>query len=261
MRYRNGLTLMAVAIAVFSYAEEPATPEKITAPGVLLTFDDTYVDQWLSAVPLFKEYNAQATFFVTHFDKLTPDKRDGLHQLHDAGHAIGCHGLRHIRATEHTEKHGAASYMAKEIAPALAHMAEAEFVPTSFAYPMSDNNATTDAALLTTFKHLRTGTGAKEGQRFAQMDLLFTPLADLDTRRVLTGKGIDRIGYPGNEDVLQQLFEAMDRAVAKNEVLTLYAHGIAESGKHHHIRLGTLEKILAYGKEIGLRFYTFDDLP
>ena len=80
-------------------------------------------------------------------------------------------------------------------------------------------------------------------------------------RGCLPGKGIDRIGEPGNEVLLEQLFEAMARAKERGEFLTLYAHNIADSGKSHHISQSTLEKILQKGRELGLRFYSFDELP
>lgn len=249
--------LMLLGATSTALAVEPAPP----AAGVLLTFDDTHVSQWVEALPLFKKYEARATFFVTRFDKLSPEQRAGLKEIDAAGHEIGCHGLRHIKAAEHTEAKGIDDYLAKEITPALAAMAQADFIPTSFAYPSSNNNGTTDEALLKTFRHLRTGTGVKEGHRLAQMDVLFTPLDQMAQRGLLVGKGIDRIGYPGKEDQLAQLFEAMERAAAKGEILTLYAHGIAESGKHHHIKPDTLEKVLAHGKKLGLRFYRFNEMP
>tara|TARA_R110001592_G_scaffold72615_4_gene221620 strand:+ start:476 stop:1261 length:786 start_codon:yes stop_codon:yes gene_type:complete len=233
----------------------------LRAPGVLFTFDDTHVNEWVEAMPLLEKYGASATFFVTRFDQLSAEQLDGLRALREKGHAIGCHGLRHIKAAEHTKVHGIEDYLAREITPALVAMEKAGFQPTSFAYPSSNNDPVTDEALLKTFRHLRTGTGAREGQRYAQMDILFTPLGELASRGCLTGKGIDRIGYPGNEDSLAQLLEAMDRAASRGEVLTLYAHNIAEASKSHHIRPATLEKILAHAQKLGLHFYTFDDLP
>ncbi len=253
--------MVAFLLVALLTLSAPATENKPLNAGVLLTFDDTHVSQWVQALPLLQQYEARATFFVTRFDKLSSEQRAGLKTIEAAGHEIGCHGLRHIKAADYTASKGIEEYLAKEITPALAAMAQADFVPTSFAYPSSNNNGTTDEALLKTFRHLRTGTGVKEGHRLAQMDVLFTPVDQMAQRGLLVGKGIDRIGYPGKEEQLAQLFEAMERAAAKGEILTLYAHGIAESGKHHHIKPDTLEKVLAHGKKLGLRFYTFSDMP
>lgn len=249
------LALVLSGLVLTASASQP-----LTEPGVLLTFDDTYVTEWVAAIPLLKKYNAHATFFVTRFDQLSDEQLDGLRKLKEAGHAIGCHGLRHLKAAEYTETHSIEDYLSIEITPALEHMEKAGFVPTSFAYPNSNNNVMTDDALLKTFRHLRTGATPKEGQRYAQMELLFTPPAEMATRGCLPGKGIDCIGEPGNEAVLEQLLEAMERAAKNREILTLYAHNIGSTGKNH-LKPATLEKILAHGQHLGLRFLSFDERP
>lgn len=257
---------LALAFAVFALAvpvSAEETPKALETPGVLLTFDDTHVAEWAKVIPLFKKYNAHATFFVTMFDQLTPAQIEDLKKLSEAGHSIGCHGLRHRKAAEHTKAHGLDDYLAQDITPALDSMRQAGFVPSSFAYPCSDNNEVTDKALLRTFRHLRTGAYPKEGQEgqeYAQMDVLFTPLADVAERGCLAGRSTDGIGEPGREGSLAQLFEAMDRAAKKRECLTLYAHNIADTGRLH-LKPATLEKILIHGRELGLRFYSFDELP
>ena len=253
--------LLTLALATLATLSAPSNADTLPQPGVLLTFDDTHVAEWVAAMPLFEEYGAKATFFVTRFDQLSPGQIDGLHKLEAAGHTIGCHGLRHVKAAEFTAKHPMDDYLAVEITPALDAMAQAGFTPTSFAYPSSNNNAATDAALLKTFRHLRTGTAPKNGERYAGMDRLFTPLDGVKERGCLIGRGIDRIGKPGNEDTLAQLFEAMERAAKNGELLTLYSHNIAKDSKSHHIMPATLEKVLKRGKELGLRFYGYDELP
>jgi len=252
---------MISSLALVSSAQPALSPPPLSEPGILLTFDDTHVAQWVEALPLFAKYNARVTFFVTRFDQLSEEQIAGLKKLEAAGHTIGCHGLRHIKAAEYTAEHGIENYLATEITPALDAMEKAGFRPSSFAYPSSNNDAETDAALLKLFRHLRTGAAPKEGQRYAEMAALFTPLDQLAERGCLIGKGIDRIGKSGNEDRLAQLFDAMTRAANNNECLTLYAHNIADDSKSHHVSQATLEKILQKGQELGLRFYAFNDLP
>lgn len=253
--------LLFATVFVAAPVQANDAPRALPGPGVLLTFDDAHVDEWVVALPLFARYQARVTFFVTRFDTLSPAQIAGLRTLEEAGHTIGCHGLRHRKAAEYVAEHGMENYLDAEITPALAQMEAAGFVPRSFAYPSSNNDHATDGELLKTFRYLRTGTGVREGERLAQMDRLFTATIAFSAPRCLTGKGVDRIGYPGNEDALAQLFEAMERAAERGELLTLYAHGIAAEGKHHHIQPATLEKILAHGQALGLRFYAFDELP
>jgi peptidoglycan-N-acetylglucosamine deacetylase len=60
---------------------------------------------------------------------------------------------------------------------------------------------------------------------------------------------------------LDQILEALDRAKCDGALLILLGHNISENGPGHHIRPEKLEAILRHGKDIGLRFYTFDELP
>jgi len=169
------IILALMPLLAFGLAAGDVPPRSLTEPGVLLTFDDMDVEGWVKAIPILEKYDAHATFFVTRFDQLSEKQVDGLRQLSAAGHAIGCHGLRHLKAAEYSEAHGIEAYIDTEVTPALDDMNRAGFTPTSFAYPSSNNNATTDEALLKTFRHMRTGAFPKNGQRYAELDVIFTP--------------------------------------------------------------------------------------
>ena len=262
IRYGIGLVLM-VSLCVHAAPEGDATAKKkgaIDGPGVLLTFDDAHVKEWVAAIPLFAKYNAHATFFVTQFDKLNEGQIEGLRTLKRAGHAIGCHGLRHRKAAEYAREHGTSGYLADEIEPALDLMQKAGFTPTSFAYPMSNRDDETDAALLKHFRHLRGGAFCAKGQRLAELDGIFTPLSELPNRGCLLGRSIDKAGEEGREHIIDEVKEALQRAKQRDECVVFYSHNIGTQPKNH-IRPEALESILAYGKELGLHFYTYDDLP
>ncbi len=91
-------------------------PDKEIAPGLLLTFDDRNMLHWAEQIPLFEKYDAHVTFFVDHFDELTTEQLEALQKLKNAGHAIGCHGLRHRKAVEYSEKYSIEKYITDEIA-------------------------------------------------------------------------------------------------------------------------------------------------
>ncbi len=253
----------AALLGVFaSLCASAAAAPALTEGGVALTFDDTFVRQWLAADAIFKKYGAHATFFVTTFDRLKPEQVEGLKRLAAAGHAVGCHGLRHRKAAEYAAAHGLDAYLRDEIQPALRLMRKAGFHPTAFAYPCSQHNAATDAALLKTFRHLRSGTGPAKGQRLKDLDRIFTPIARVPTRGCLLGTGIDYTGTPKRPaDFLDQIQEALDRAKARKELVVFYAHNISDAGPGHHLSPRALEAILAHARRIGLRTYTFDELP
>jgi peptidoglycan-N-acetylglucosamine deacetylase len=242
-----------------------AVPTNLERPGVVLTFDDAYIAQWLAAQPIFAEYKARATFFVSAFDRLSPAQIAGVQQLRAAGHAIGCHGLRHLMAVDTVRRTSIREYLQTEIEPALALLRQAGITPTAFAYPSSQHDETTDAALAQYFRHLRSGTGVPAGKTAATTDAIFTPLADVPARRCLLGIGID---YAATQEPnepkglrLDDVCAALDRAAQRREIIVFYAHSISDKGPGHHLRPAVLKEILAHAAQAGLAFYTYDDLP
>ena len=81
---------------------------------------------WVRVLPLFEKYEAHVTFFIDHWDTLSPEQIAGLNKLQDAGHAIGCHGMRHRCAASYSRKHSIEKYMADEITPAVKMMHDAK---------------------------------------------------------------------------------------------------------------------------------------
>ena len=255
----GGAALWAAASA--APAQRAARGARFEA-GVVLTFDDTFVQQWEAAAPIFKKHQAHATFFVTTFDRLRPEQIAGLERLRAAGHAVACHGLRHRKAADYAAAHGVDAYLRDEVGPAVRLMREAGLAPTAFAYPCSQHNAKTDAALLTVFRHLRTGAGVSKGKTLRELDCIFTPVERVATRGCLVGTGIDYTGTPRRPpDFLQQIKAALDRAKERREVVVFYAHNISNTGPGHHLAPSALEQILAHVQRIGLKSYTYDDLP
>lgn len=239
-------------------------PPQITKPGLVLSFDDRHMLNWEKQIPLFKKYHACVTFFVDSFDKLTPEHIKALKNLKQAGHAIGCHGLRHRKAVEYYQQFGIDKYLSVEIYPAIKAMKEHGFEPTCFAYPSSRNDEKTDAALLDIFRHLRSGSHVhrKVNKSLAENDDLFVNVSDIAKTGRLYGTGCQP--HTINDDILTQTIVAMERAKKNGDILTLYAHDIRQSGTKgakHYIAIEPLEQILAFAHKIGLQFYTFDDLP
>ena len=151
--------------------------ENTLEPGFVMTFDDRNIGDWEKQIPLFKKYNAHVTFFIDHFDELTPDQIKSLNNLKKAGHTIGCHGLRHLRAPDYCEKYSVERYISDEIDPAIKMMDKEGFLPTCFAYPNSAFNEITDKELLKHFRHLRSGCGIES--ELKKTDKAFIRIADL----------------------------------------------------------------------------------
>ncbi len=235
-----------------------ALPQSLDRGAVVLSFDDRNFDDWLKALPLMAKYGARATFFVS--GNIDGQTLDAVRQLHSHGHAIGAHGIHHLRAVEYSQQRSVDEYLQNEVLPQVEQLKVAGITPTAFAYPNSRNNEATDAALLKVFRHLRTGCSVAAGEQVSGKHALFVPADQVSSRGCLCGKGIDFA--PERADrTYEQIDGALTRAAQNREVLVLYAHGIASSGKGNHITPEALERVLWKTKELGLAFYTFDQLP
>jgi len=246
--------LLLAPLATFS----ASLPRRLDKGGVVLTFDDRNFDDWLRAMPLFTNYGVRATFFFS--GPIDRQALDAARRLQSFGHAIGAHGVKHLGAVEYCQQHSPEDYLRNEIMPQVEQLKAAGITPTSFAYPMSRNNAGTDAALLKVFRHVRTGASIAPGEQISGKDIFFVSADKISGRGCLYAKGIDYA--PTREDrTYEQLDAALARAARNNEIIVLYAHNIALSAKSHHVTPHALEHVFQKAKELKLPFYTFDQLP
>jgi hypothetical protein len=131
--------------------------------GVLLSFDDNYIDAWYSARELFDKYGARVTFFVSKYDQASAEERRELHALADDGHAIEAHTRRHLHGPRYVEENGMKSYLHDEVLPSLDLLRADGFNPTVFAYPFGARTAETDRAILKYVDRLRSVSYSMEG--------------------------------------------------------------------------------------------------
>ncbi|HEU4611910.1 MAG TPA: polysaccharide deacetylase family protein [Kofleriaceae bacterium] len=117
-------------------------------PGVALSFDDAYVDHWLTGTDLYARYGARLTFFIAYFDKLRPEQVAALHELANLGHAIEAHGVNHLRAPLYIEENGVDAYLADEVIPSIDALRDEGFEVTAFAYPFGARTGESDRAVL-----------------------------------------------------------------------------------------------------------------
>jgi peptidoglycan-N-acetylglucosamine deacetylase len=260
--------ILAAAFLLFELAAVQAKAEapKVEASGlpplanggVVLTFDDRNFREWIETLPLFAKYGAHATFFVS--GAIDREALEAIRNLRTHGHAVGAHGVHHLRAVEYSAEHSADAYVRSEVLPQVQALKATGIVPSGFAYPNSRNNAETDAALLKVVRHLRTGSSVPSGQQISAQDSLFVPAREMATHGCLAGKGIDFA--PNREDrTYEQIDGALVRAAKNKEIIVLYAHRIGTSGKENYLTPEALERVLRKALELKLAFYTFDQLP
>ncbi len=70
---------------------------KLPEKPIMLTFDDTKLDQWTVAIPELKKYGFKGVFFIMTVSLGRPNylSRDQVKQMSDAGHVIGSHTYDH----------------------------------------------------------------------------------------------------------------------------------------------------------------------
>ncbi len=141
-------------LSFYTY-EQLADPTTQPGPGLALSFDDTSVDDWVATLPLFEQYGAHVTFFVSRYRDLSDAQHAELHTLADAGHAIEAHTVMHLRGPEYVEDHGLDAYMDDEVTPSITALRDEGFPVNAFAYPFGARTADTDKAILDQVKVLR----------------------------------------------------------------------------------------------------------
>lgn len=140
-------------LAFFTYSD--FANDRPMVPGVALSFDDTSVDAWFALRPLFDQYGAKVTFFVSRYAGIGPVQRAELKQLSADGHAIEPHTMNHLRAPDYVEENGLNAYVHDEVDPSFALLRADGFAADAFAYPFGARTDQIDHALGKRVKVLR----------------------------------------------------------------------------------------------------------
>jgi len=134
------------------------SPEQFRfSPGVCLTFDDLFVENWVNTRDVFAEFGVRATFCVCHLHIATPKQRSGLLQLQDDGHEIALHTRTHPRLMPYIEAHGVENWLHEEVEKGLAEHRAAGLTGQSFAFPHHVSTPETRNAVAPLFTSMRIG--------------------------------------------------------------------------------------------------------
>lgn len=239
----------------------PETPER--PPGIALSFDDRFIEEWYKLRPIFRKYNARVTFYITQFDSLSSVEIAQLKTLQQDGHEIGCHGAIHTNSVNFVRQNSIQQYLKVEINPALRAMKQHGFRPTSFAHPGGAHNSAIDRELLNYFVLLRDvallertiwGITLRWNIRFIP-SIYHQSDGDQTVDALLfdEGAGVD----------LEDLKMGMRKAKEDGSILMLFGHKpyqrtIKPGG--YGFLTGRLDSILAESNRLGLKTYTMSAL-
>jgi peptidoglycan/xylan/chitin deacetylase (PgdA/CDA1 family) len=229
--------------------KNPATLKNLSGGGIVLSFDDLYLQDWLEADQHLKPFAWKATFFISNLEHMDAKGFDRLKQLQRHGHEIAAHGYKHLDAVEFTNSASPEKYLAEEIEPFLAAMKTQGLHIDSFAYPYGTRNEATDRVLLKQFDILR---GTTYGMR---------PLHVHDNyangSRLVFGLGIDL----SSEIEINYILKVLKYAQRKNKIVLFYGHNIQrDAAGTYTTSFDRLETICRYVVDHKMTFLTFREL-
>jgi len=224
--------------------------EKKYDPGIVLTFDDDYIDDWYNADKLLHPQGWKATFFICKYVSFTNEQKEKLQYLQSRGHDIAGHGFNHLNAVKYTATHSVKEYINNEILPLKVAMAKDGFTIKSFAYPDGARNTLLDTVL---FKHFNIVRGTTYGELPVEGQYCY-----YTGNRLIYGLGIDNDYKQFNVDYYKSL---LDYAKNHNKIVIFYGHKTVENADENlETPMYALEDLCKYAVAKGLKFYTVDDL-
>ena len=245
------LICISLLIGFFFYScSSTKTPTTNSKAGVVITFDDYFVNEWKEADAQLTKYNWKATFCVSNFEKLSVSDISNLKELQTKGHEIAGHGFRHLNAKEFTKKNNKKQYLIIEIFPLIEALKKEGINIKSFAYPFGAKTQTLDFELKKHFEIIR-GT-AKGGKKVADNTNFY------NGTRLANGIGIDS-NYEHFD--LNYLAKVLHFAKKNNKIVVFYAHKPVENAtKEYEVELKTLITLCQFVAQNKMKFYTLQEL-
>jgi peptidoglycan/xylan/chitin deacetylase (PgdA/CDA1 family) len=243
-----GTTIALLLVLLFVGCKKFEKPGSLQDPGVVITFDDNYVDNWMEYLPMLDSAGVRATFYICRYNRLTADQKNDLKTIQSHGHEIAFHTTNHYNMMDYVykEKHTIDELMKKEIEDGLKMMNRDGFFPTTFAYPAGAHNGLFDKMLKRYFKSVRALNGTNDFSK---------SLAPTERNDVLYGLGIDKSSNRSDDNIMQMIKSAFDN----RDCAVFVAHNI-----NKNISLSVtkerLLKMFAYIKSLGLKYYTASEI-
>lgn len=249
------LTLLSLPCCLFGRTAPKIDLDTVKKGIVFFTFDDRNFNGWLKAMPIFRKYDAFATFLVCgNIDKsIIP----AMKRLIKDGHTVGLHSINHNNAPDFIAENGAEKYLAVEILPQLEACKKAGIKVSHFAYPNNRRTPETDALLSKYFKRFRAGCAKPKDIGLLDHKPFFRDIAELKNSSVMPGAGIGEY-YSTTEELLRAV---LAKAAKENKAIVFFSHDIAPKANRISMDTAILEMCLKTAKELGMKIASFDQIP
>ncbi len=224
---------------------------------------DRFSGEWEAVLPLFKKYNARATFVLC--GKFDGKNTKSLQKIAANGHTFGTNGRSNIYSLPHEIKvNGRRNFLDYHVAKQCKEAKDVGVSFQTFFYPGLGRTPETDELLLSRFDRILLDNGIRtfnmptnQVKPLVTDDRMFFPTKDLPNRRILTGV---KLGQALRTDI-DDLLACVQRAAKNKEVVMFWSHGIKAELKDQHMKTEWLERILAEAKKCGVRVLGLGDLP
>lgn len=218
----------------------------ISAPGVVLSFDDSLIEKWSEAMEMFEKEDVQATFFCHRWaaetSAMNEQEKASLKDFQNKGHEIGFHTIHHLGAKDAkykgTMQEKAQQYFDGEIDPGVQDMQNSGFSPSSFSYPYVSGTAVHNTKIINTLPHIRE---------------FFAHVNQIDDSQ-------------GDTVKIENIKAMLDKYKKDKEIGVFFGHWILKSNFEpanprykQRVSIQKLKDIISYAKEIGLKFYTLEE--
>lgn len=237
-------------IFFYCYKEQQKPIIKPIIPGVVLSFDDDYINDWYATDQKLKPYSWKASFCVSKLNTLSLKEIRKLQELQREGHEIAGHSFNHYNAVDFICDRTIDNYFDTEINPMIDLMQFYGFEISSFVYPFGSRNKKLDAALLNKFDIIR-------GRAFCETN----PKKQgcyYDKKRLVFSFSIDDTHNHFNTPYLYKL---LDFAKINNKILILNCHKtVNKVYGDYQTKNQTLEIVCKYVRKNNMKFYSLSDL-
>ena len=237
------ITLTFLLLSCRKFDQAGSMPE----PGIALTFDDDYIDNWYKYLPLLDSLNVKATFYISNYHKFSPLQVQKLKTIEAHGNEIGYHTTNHIDIPKYIDRYGLDQLVKNEINPDLVQMRIDGFNPQVFAYPYGAHNLESDNLLLDIFKSIRYLNGSPN---FAKS------LTSSNKELRLYGMELDLSSK--RKDWMYD--ELINSARENGNCFILVGHRIENGNTNLKVPLYRLLHVINKVKEMNMRFYTVSEI-